>query len=63
MLSGCMSTKPVDSKDGGKDEYSGDDTVEEDDSGIIQVSYDELNINNKIPKVPDEYNTTANNTR
>ncbi len=68
LLSGCISTKPVDSKDSGnKDEYSSDDTVEEDDSGMVEVAYNDLDINNKNPTVSDESNATleniANNTR
>jgi len=68
LLSGCISNKPVDSKDSSnKDEYSSDDIVEEEDSGAVQVAYDDLDINNKNPKTSDGYNATleniANNTR
>lgn len=67
LLSGCISNKPGNNQgNGNKDEYSTDDTVEEDDSSIAQVAYNDLDINNKNP-ISENSNATqeniANNSR
>jgi len=67
LLSGCVSNKPGGNQgSSNKDEYSSDDTVEEDDSCIVQVAYNDLNINNKN-SISENSNATqeniGNNTR
>ncbi len=65
LSSGCISK---DNKSGdiinnsNKDEYSTDDgTLEEDDSGIVQTEYNNLDLSNKNLKMPDGSNVTREN--
>jgi uncharacterized protein YceK len=64
LLSGCIGTSNKYGNKAGSngDEYGTDNSMEEDDSGIIQANYNSLDLNNKGSKVSNVQSVIYTNT-